>query len=199
MELQADSFLMAMVEQVDITAQRNFEMIPKIGNQVIVFGNAEDATEKFNKLRLFYKMVITKAGWNKYSEINLQYKNQVVAKIKDKADKTSDSLRVLQIMLIIADRAASQAADSINVVAVPSERNTADISMIQQSVQRDEEPEQAAGNYEKPAAGIVTATPTVVAPAKKPEAKKVEQNKKVVPKKTVPPKPVEQKPKAVMN
>ena len=55
MLLQKDSFLMAMIEQVDITPQRNFEMIPKIGNQLIVFGDATDAVEKFEKLKVFYK------------------------------------------------------------------------------------------------------------------------------------------------
>ncbi|MBC7934345.1 MAG: hypothetical protein H7Y86_03150 [Rhizobacter sp.] len=136
--LQADSFLMAMVDQVDITAQRNFEMIPKIGNQTIVFGDATGAKEKFNKLKLFYKQVITTAGWNRYSVINLQYKNQVVAKIKGAEDKSSDSLRTLQIMQLIAERAARQAADSIQTFVQDSERNTADSSLIQQSMERDE-------------------------------------------------------------
>ncbi|RYF88676.1 MAG: hypothetical protein EOO03_07870, partial [Chitinophagaceae bacterium] len=139
MALQADSFLMAMIEQVDITPQQNFEMIPKIGNQVIVLGQAQDIEQKLSKLKLFYKDVITKVGWSKYSVINLQYKNQVVAKIKDAADKTSDSLRALQIMQLIAERSARQAADSALLFAHQNERNVADSSMIQQSVQREDE------------------------------------------------------------
>ncbi|RYY49767.1 MAG: hypothetical protein EOO06_06130 [Chitinophagaceae bacterium] len=137
-QLQADSFLMAMVDQVDITPQRSFEMIPKLGNQLIVFGGAEDAADKFNNLKLFYKKVISATGWNKYSVINLQYKNQVVAKIKGREDKTSDSLRTLQIMQLIAERAARQAADSVQTFAQDSDRNTADSSLIQQSMERDE-------------------------------------------------------------
>ena len=137
-QLQADSFLMAMVDQVDITPQRNFEMIPKIGNQTILFGDATDAAEKFSKLKLFYKQVITTAGWNRYSVINLQYKNQVVAKIKAAEDKSSDSLRTLQIMQLIAERAARQAADSVQTFVQDSERNTADSSLIQQSMEREE-------------------------------------------------------------
>ncbi|MEX0635505.1 MAG: cell division protein FtsQ/DivIB, partial [Ferruginibacter sp.] len=96
--LQSDSFLMAMIEQVDITPQHQFEMIPKIGLQIIRFGNGEDVNNKLEKLRLFYKNVMPKSGWSKYSVINLQYKNQIVAKIKDGADIIADSLRTLQIM-----------------------------------------------------------------------------------------------------
>ena len=158
MMMQGDSFLMAMIEQVDITPQRYFEMMPKIGNQLIVFGDAADAAEKFNKLKLFYKQVITTAGWSRYSVINLQYKNQVVAKIKDAVDKSSDSLRALQIMQFIAERAARQAADSVQTFMQDTDKNSADSSLIQQSIQRDE-PDQTPGSVEKE----ITATPAAAA------------------------------------
>lgn len=191
--LQADSFLMAMIDQVDITAQNNFELIPKIGNQLIVFGNAEDVSEKLNKLRLFYKSVITTAGWSKYSVINLQYKNQVVAKIKDAADKSSDSLRALQIMQIIAERSARQAADSMQFFTQTIERPTTDSTMIQQSVQREDEPEQATGNIEMPAAASTNPGNKIVQPLKQ------DFKNTAAPKKIPVVKPPVQKPKAVMN
>ncbi len=213
--LQADSFLMAMIEQVDITSQHNYEMIPKIGNQVIVLGNTENIADKLHKLKLFYKAVITKIGWSKYSVINLQYKNQVVAKIRDAADKTSDSLRVLQIMQLIAERSARQAADSVRIFAQEAERSLADSSMIQQSVQREDEASDAATVTNKPIkdtiantlpAPIVIKAPVPKPPATKPVLKKAEPPKNpgvkkpvIVPKKsTTPVKKPLQKPKAVM-
>ena len=36
--IQKDSFRMALIDQVDITPQRNFDMIPKIGKQVMIGG-----------------------------------------------------------------------------------------------------------------------------------------------------------------
>jgi len=210
--LQADSFLMAMIEQVDITPQRNFEMIPKIGNQLIVFGDAEDVAEKFNKLRIFYKAVITKTGWSKYSVINLQYKNQVVAKIKDAADKTSDSLRALQIMQLIAERSARQAEDSVRFFAPENDRASADSSMIQQSVQREDEGQQPAMEVNSPVEKMPAAAIIITAPAapinktvikKKPvttnKTTPVKIKPVVAPKKITPAKPPVQKPKAVMN
>ncbi len=168
--MQKDSFLMAMVEQVDITAQRSFEMVPKIGNQLIIFGDATDAEEKFKKLKLFYKEVITKAGWGRYSVINLQYKNQVVAKIKDAIDKSSDSLRALQIMQLIAERSARQAADSVQTFMQDTDRNSADSTLIQQSIQRDE-PQSSTNSIQ---GRVISDTPTITAipavPEKKPEA-----------------------------
>ena len=58
--LRHDPFWMAQIDQVDITPTDTFELIPKLGNQVIRFGNADNYEEKFNKLLAFYKQVQTK-------------------------------------------------------------------------------------------------------------------------------------------
>jgi cell division protein FtsQ len=183
--IQKDPFRMGMIEQVDITPQRDFEMIPKIGNQLIVFGDASAAEEKFNKLELFYKQVIIKTGWDKYSVINVQYKNQLVAKRRGAEDKTADSVRTLQIMQLIAASAAKQAEDSLQTIVPDNNNNTADSSMIQQSIQREDNFEtsnQATGGSLQPITQTpnlnpvhanplppVKQTPSNSIPAKKPE------------------------------
>lgn len=136
--IQKDSFRMAMIDQVDITDQRGFEMIPKIGNQVIIFGDASAIEEKFDKLELFYKNVMARSGWNNYSVINLQFNNQVVAKRKGADDVKADSLHTLELMQLIASNAEKLAGDSLTVLKSDNERNGADSIMIQQSIQRDE-------------------------------------------------------------
>jgi cell division protein FtsQ len=150
--VQKDSFSMAMIDQVDITAQHLFEMIPKIGNQLIVFGDATDVDLKLEKLKMFYKEIMVKAGWNNYSVINLAYKNQVVAKRKGAEDIAADSLRTLQMMQLIADRTQRQVNDSLQTIQMDSERNTVDSTMIQQSIQRDD-------NDESPAASKISGQP----------------------------------------
>ena len=194
--IQKDSFSMAMIEQVDITTQRLFEMIPKIGNQLIVFGDATDADAKLAKLKLFYKEIMVKAGWNNYSVINVQYKNQVVAKIKGAEDIVADSLRTLQILQMLAERAQRQSEDSLLNIQQDMERNTADSTMIQQSIQRDEGYEPAAQNElsqptENNQPALNNAKPAVVAKAIKPISNPVQQSasaNKIV-----------QQPKAVMQ
>ncbi len=153
-----DAFLMGMIEQVDITQQRYFEMIPKIGKQLIIFGNAGDAEAKFNKLKLFYRNIMLKSGWERYSTINLQFKNQVVARLRGKEDVAADSLRTLQLMQVIAENAAKMAADSVLMMRqLPenTERLVADSSLIQRSVEREEESgaaaESANAAFDKPA------------------------------------------------
>ncbi|MFM6926569.1 MAG: hypothetical protein ACKOU7_13765 [Ferruginibacter sp.] len=207
--LQKDSFSMAMVEQVDIMAQRMFEMIPKIGNQLIVFGDATDVETKLQKLKLFYKEVMVKAGWNNYSVINVQYKNQVVAKRKGAEDITADSLRTLQIMQLLAARTQQQANDSLQMIQPDNNRNTVDSSMIQQSIQRDEnvEPGSSSGVTETANAVMPPATapvtnvlkPVPAKPVAKPVSKPVAKPVlKPVQKPVEVKKPVVQQPKQVM-
>lgn len=140
--IQRDSFLMAMIDQVAINGHREFEMVPKIGEQLIIFGDAKDAEQKFNKLRLFYKKVIPRYGWGRYSVINLDYKGQVVAKIKGADDVSADSLRTIQIMQAIASYTSKMASDTAQTIVQDNVNNSTDVSLILQSLQRDEETEQ---------------------------------------------------------
>jgi hypothetical protein len=105
---------MAQIEQVDITPERSFEMIPKIGNQVIVFGSAENYAEKFSNLFTFYKNVQSKIGWSKYSVLNVSYKDQVIAVKRDAKEIKMDSLKAIQIMKLLVANAQKQANDSVN-------------------------------------------------------------------------------------
>jgi len=138
-KILADSFLMAMIDQVDIAANRTFEMVPKLGKQRIIFGNGTDADAKFSKLKMFYKDVITQSGWNRYSVINLQYKNQVVASIRGKEDVAADSLKTMQLIKFIAEDAARRSADSSQIFLPETDKRSADSSLIQQSIEREDE------------------------------------------------------------
>lgn len=180
--IQKDSFSMAMIDQIDITPKRLFEMVPKIGSQLIVFGDAADADVKLAKLKTFYKEIMVNAGWNYYSVINLQYKSQVVAKRKGAEDVTSDSLRTLQMMQLIAERAQWEANDSLRILQQDNERNTVDSTMIQQSIERDDRVETSTVVNEMIADPAVPKVKPV-APAIKPVAVKV---KPVVKKETKP-------------
>lgn len=74
-----DSVLNGLIHQLSVNQDKEFEMYPAIGNHKIIFGDATDIAEKFEKLKVFYKEGLNKTdNWNKYSVISLKYKNQVV-------------------------------------------------------------------------------------------------------------------------
>lgn len=78
MYITHDRFLKAQIAQVYVNESHEFELIPRIGNHIILMGKAEDLDDKFKKLFAFYRFGLNKIGWNKYNVINIKYKNQVV-------------------------------------------------------------------------------------------------------------------------
>lgn len=76
--IDQDEFLKAQVEQIYVTKEKEFELIPKVGRHLIVFGDIDNMEDKFDKLIIFYQEGMKKAGWNTYKTINLKYKDQVV-------------------------------------------------------------------------------------------------------------------------
>lgn len=77
--IQSDSLLMSLIHQVYVNNEKELELFPAIGNHKIIFGTSDCLAEKFNKLKLFYTQGLNKSdSWNKYSAINLKYKNLVV-------------------------------------------------------------------------------------------------------------------------
>ncbi len=76
--INRDPFLKAQVDQIYVNRQGEYELIPKVGNHLILLGDAENLADKFNRLMVFYKQGLNQIGWNKYTVINIKYKNQVV-------------------------------------------------------------------------------------------------------------------------
>ncbi len=77
-----DTFWMAQIEQVTIDKDNGFEMIPQLGDALIVFGPGEHVADKFNKLMVFYKEGLNNVGWGYYDTLDLRFKGQVVASRK---------------------------------------------------------------------------------------------------------------------
>lgn len=74
----SDEFLSAQITHVHINEFGEFELIPRVGDQRILFGEADFVAGKFKKLEYFYLEGISRAGWENYDTINIMYENQVV-------------------------------------------------------------------------------------------------------------------------
>lgn len=74
----SDEFLSAQFTQVYINTHNEFELIPRVGDHRILFGDSEHIPGKFKKLELFYSEGLSRAGWEQYDTVNVMYKDQVV-------------------------------------------------------------------------------------------------------------------------
>jgi cell division protein FtsQ len=73
-----DKFWNAQIEQIYVHSRNNIELIPLVGPHIIVLGNLDSYEVKLKKLKLFYEKALPAEGWNKYTVINLKFKNQIV-------------------------------------------------------------------------------------------------------------------------
>ncbi len=74
---------MAQIEQVDLVGDA-FELVPKLGNHMIYFGDATQMEQKFKRLELFYKRIMRNTGWNYYGRIDLSYNKLLIATRRDR-------------------------------------------------------------------------------------------------------------------
>ena len=51
-----------------------------MGDHVVYLGLPVHVDKKLERLKLFYQYGLSKAGWNKYSYINLEFDNQIICK-----------------------------------------------------------------------------------------------------------------------
>jgi cell division protein FtsQ len=78
--IKDDDFWSAQIDQIYIDGRDEVNLIPRVGNHTIHLGNFENYEGKLRNLEAFYDKVFPTVGWNKYSTINLEYKDQVVCK-----------------------------------------------------------------------------------------------------------------------
>lgn len=72
------------IQQVHVKSPKHIELIPLTGEHIIVIGEPTNIKEKLDKLSVFYEEGLDKAGWNKYSIIDLNYSDQIVCTKKNK-------------------------------------------------------------------------------------------------------------------
>ncbi|MGZ3777149.1 MAG: cell division protein FtsQ/DivIB [Mucilaginibacter sp.] len=91
--INRDSLWSAQIAQIYIDQDHQIELIPRVGNNRIMLGNADSLESKFANLLVFYKKAMPQVGWDRYKTINIKYANQVVGVKSDNFKK--DSLKAV--------------------------------------------------------------------------------------------------------
>ena len=75
-----DPFWRSQIEQLNVLPDGSIEMIPRVGDHIVYLGQPTHLNEKLVRLEKFYRYGLSKAGWNKYSYINIEFNNQIICK-----------------------------------------------------------------------------------------------------------------------
>lgn len=92
--IMADEFWNNMIEQINVLPDHGIELVPRVGGHIIYIGqlptgkyrgqiaNAVSSyvASKLDRTLKFYKYGLSKAGWNKYSYIDVELDNQIVCR-----------------------------------------------------------------------------------------------------------------------
>ena len=73
-----NKFLSAQIDQIYVNAVGELSMVPRVGEQIILFGSPEDYQIKFRNLKALYTVCFKDGGWSVYKSINLEFHNQIV-------------------------------------------------------------------------------------------------------------------------
>ena len=83
--VESDSLLRSLVTMYCVRDTNNILIIPVFSGHVVNIGQADDFENKFEKLKLFYRKVLPKKGWQTYDTISVKWDHQVVATRRVKA------------------------------------------------------------------------------------------------------------------
>lgn len=84
--IEDNEFWNAQIVQINVLprsagqSEPEIELIPRVGNQVILLGSLDGYERRLDKLMTFYRKVAPAEGWDRWSYINLKYDGQVVCR-----------------------------------------------------------------------------------------------------------------------
>ncbi|HKL02507.1 MAG TPA: hypothetical protein VJ911_02480 [Cryomorphaceae bacterium] len=77
-EISRDEFWKVQFQYTEYSDTGDFIAYPQVGSHRIVIGEIEKMRTKLERLKIFYDQGLNSSNWNKYSSINIKYKDQIV-------------------------------------------------------------------------------------------------------------------------
>lgn len=66
------------IVQLYVDSRQDIEIVPRVGTQPLVIGDADKLDEKFARLEIFYKNILPKVGTDAYEKVNVKYDGQII-------------------------------------------------------------------------------------------------------------------------
>jgi cell division protein FtsQ len=189
--ISKDPFWLSQVAQIDITPEKSFEMVPVVGSHLIKLGSGENIEQKFNRLMVFYKQVLSKTGFDKYKVIDVQYKGQVVAS-KYAGNAKVDSIQLKKNVEKLLRQSVDAQNDTIIRAMTPIIKLEKDSASAVDPSLKDNIESNSEQPNPNPLKSSLSAKPVVKPTSKPTDTKPKPGEKKKKPKAIMPKKPVEE-------
>lgn len=78
--IMQNKFWQSQIVQINVLEDGAMELVPRVGDHIIFIGAPVGVAKKLERMRKFYLYGLKKAGWNKYSYVNVEFDNQIICK-----------------------------------------------------------------------------------------------------------------------
>ncbi len=131
--IMADSFWMAQTAQIAITPQSTFELLPTIGDHIVVLCSIDNLDAKFKRLYTFYSRAWMQNGINTYEKLDVQFNNQVVAVKRGTSKAIEDSAKAKQMLANVMQGSLASLTDT-SIAVTPEFRVLPVVATVKDSV-----------------------------------------------------------------
>lgn len=66
------------IVQLYVNKDSDIEIVPRVGDQEIILGDAGDLKDKLKRLEVFYKKILPRVGTEAYNKVNVKYGGQII-------------------------------------------------------------------------------------------------------------------------
>jgi cell division protein FtsQ len=77
--IAGDEFWNAQIQQIHVRDDLKIELVPRVGETLILLGPTEGFRLKLDRLMRLYRQAFNVVGWNSYQLLDLRFENQIVA------------------------------------------------------------------------------------------------------------------------
>ena len=81
----------SQIQQIYVEDNGDLVFYNVVGDQKIIFGPIDDIDCKFAKLKAYYTGIVPVYGWERYSEVNLKFTDQIVCSKRDMKETKIDN------------------------------------------------------------------------------------------------------------
>lgn len=71
------------IVQMYVNDQKDIELIPRVGSEVLLIGSADSLNDKLHRLEIYYKNILPKVGVDAYEKVNVKYGEQIICERKN--------------------------------------------------------------------------------------------------------------------
>lgn len=91
-QVKDDALWSNQIVQLYVNSEKDIEIVPRVGDQQLIIGNADSLTYKLERLQVFYKEILPRVGNDAYAKVNVKYGGQIIC--ERRGDWFLDSLQL---------------------------------------------------------------------------------------------------------